>query len=778
MNRFFTLLLAASCLTAVGQVPDYVPTDGLVGWWSFDGNTQDASDNEIDLIQIGDVHFESDRFGNTESAITFNGIDGESRVEFPDFGLIDGWSQGTISFWINVMQHDVTGHYFGFDNMFSVRQRHGVNTQFMIALLGGTRRVRVHLDGGLPNSGDLVSQQSLDIGNWHLVTVTFDGVGGIQHIYIDGELDSSLSSGASITSLESPDMLAFGFYDGVGSGSSSSLMDEVGLWSKALSAIEVQSLFSFAGPVQGCADESACNYDSTAMVDDGSCLFAPSVTLQTMVELSSSNELQVSVPQGLSSWSWSDEVQDSTRNIQPFQEYVLNGFVGEIPEIGEVFEGGVVFAIDTMAKTAFVATSEPVGPGSEWGCKTTTTGATSTAFGAGQTNTQIILDACEESDCAARIAHSVGPEWYLPSRDELEAIRVRLHDNGLASYSMNNTYNWYWSSTECLTNGTAATDIQFSDGSIIECNNKDSNPGGVIAVKNSPINFCSYTDTLRIELDGDPLCGIGTIWDDISQTCIVANPSDSNFDGCVQLGDLLDLLTAYGDCAADGPQWQCGDPLEYQGYDYETVQIGEQCWFAENLRAENYRNGDVILANLSNSEWSTTISGAVAVYGEDSGCASWSPVISDCNPEESLSAYGRLYNWYAVDDARALCPSNWHVPTDGEWIEMEISLGMNVSTANSEGWRGTNEGTQLKASWGWFDGGNGTNSSGFSGMPGGNRSISGEFQSAGRDGDWWTSSASGTLSWDRDLNFEQDGVGRQKNYRRHGFSVRCLKDAE
>ena len=79
-------------------------------------------------------------------------------------------------------------------------------------------------------------------------------------------------------------------------------------------------------------------------------------------------------------------------------------------------------------------------------------------------------------------------------------------------------------------------------------------------------------------------CGQGTIWDEASQTCIVANPADINLDGCVQLGDLLDLLAAYGDCGAEESVWQCGDPLEYQGYDYETVQIGEQCWFAENLR--------------------------------------------------------------------------------------------------------------------------------------------------------------------------------------------------
>ena len=67
--------------------------------------------------------------------------------------------------------------------------------------------------------------------------------------------------------------------------------------------------------------------------------------------------------------------------------------------------------------------------------------------------------------------------------------------------------------------------------------------------------------------------GIGT------SACVKMNPADINFDGCVQLNDLLDLLSAYGDCGAEESAWQCGDPLEYQGYDYETVQIGEQCWF-------------------------------------------------------------------------------------------------------------------------------------------------------------------------------------------------------
>ena len=77
-------------------------------------------------------------------------------------------------------------------------------------------------------------------------------------------------------------------------------------------------------------------------------------------------------------------------------------------------------------------------------------------------------------------------------------------------------------------------------------------------------------------------CLEGTIWSEELGGCIVANPADINLDGCVQLNDLLDLLSAFGDCGAEESAWHCGDPLEYQGYVYETVQIGEQCWFAEN----------------------------------------------------------------------------------------------------------------------------------------------------------------------------------------------------
>jgi uncharacterized protein (TIGR02145 family) len=207
----------------------------------------------------------------------------------------------------------------------------------------------------------------------------------------------------------------------------------------------------------------------------------------------------------------------------------------------------------------------------------------------------------------------------------------------------------------------------------------------------------------------------------------------------------------------------CGESVSYQGYDYTTVLIGEQCWFAENLRNENYDNGDAIPSNLSDSDWGNTTSGATAVYDESAS---------------NLETYGRLYNWYAVDDERGLCPSGWHVPTDGEWMTMEMALGMSESAANGTGWRGMDQGTQMKTTYGWNGGGNGTNSSGFSGLPGGARGSSGNFYGAGGDGYWWGSSPDGSSAWDRYLDDYYEGVYRNLINPRSGFSVRCVRDAE
>ena len=261
-------------------------------------------------------------------------------------------------------------------------------------------------------------------------------------------------------------------------------------------------------------------------------------------------------------------------------------------------------------------------------------------------------------------------------------------------------------------------------------------------------------------------CGEGTTWDDQTQTCVVFLPSDSNFDGCVQLADLLDLLIAYGQPCVTAPQWQCGDALEFAGHSYSTLALGGQCWFAENLRSSTYANGDDIPSTLTDSQWNNAFDGATTIYGEDDGCTNYSPDIDSCDPAVALEEYGRLYNWYAVDDARGLCPAGWHVPTESEWQTLISQQGGSSSA-----------GEALKSTYGWSYSGQGTNASGFSGMPGGKRQDgSGYYTSAGDKGIWWTSTPYSSLARYVELKFNSNGVTQSYSDREEGYSVRCILD--
>jgi uncharacterized protein (TIGR02145 family) len=224
----------------------------------------------------------------------------------------------------------------------------------------------------------------------------------------------------------------------------------------------------------------------------------------------------------------------------------------------------------------------------------------------------------------------------------------------------------------------------------------------------------------------------------------------------------MQLLSLFGtDCEAEDVdpelgEFTCGDPMNYHGYDYATVQIGDQCWFAENLRNEHYANGDAIPGGVSDSEWSNahnTNLGAQAIFNNDAS---------------NLADYGRLYNFYAVDDARGLCPSGWHVPTDGEYTEFTDFLG-GASIA----------GTPMKASPSDNPSWDGTNTSGFSGLAcGGRFGEGGSFYGEGYLGYFWSASSNGWTPWSRRLSGGYTGVNRN-NYDidvRFGFSVRCVRD--
>ena len=306
-----------------------------------------------------------------------------------------------------------------------------------------------------------------------------------------------------------------------------------------------------------------------------------------------------------------------------------------------------------------------------------------------------------------------------------------------------------------------------------------------------PTETCAYIDAIGIcggdcegDGDGDGICDnvdtcIGIL--DVCGVCNGPGPTEMIVEDITILYDsvyaenidtwLLYEIgqdTTFGYTCEPPVFGECGDPLSYQGYNYATVLIGEQCWFAENLRNADYNNGEAIPTNLSASNWTTANFGATVVYGEYLDCSNNSPVIDACDSSRSLEEYGRLYNWYAVNDSRGLCPSNWHVPTDEEWSQMTIILGDEALA-----------GSMMKAEYGWYGDGNGTNSIGFSALPGGSRDNNvGNFFGSGKDGYWWSSSLSGSLAGYGYLSSSSDSFFQLYSNRHFGFSVRCVRDAE
>jgi len=207
---------------------------------------------------------------------------------------------------------------------------------------------------------------------------------------------------------------------------------------------------------------------------------------------------------------------------------------------------------------------------------------------------------------------------------------------------------------------------------------------------------------------------------------------------------------------------------DIDGNVYKTVKIGDQWWMAENLKVTHYQNGDSIPNILDGSNWGTLSTGAFCNYDDD---------ISN------TLIYGSLYNWYAIGDQRKISPAGWHVPTDEEWKQMEMALGMNQSTVENDGWRGTNEGSKMAGEeWIWPDGSLDSNfsfgNSGFKALPGGYRtSQSGYYSNMGYIGYFWTSSESiNNKAWYRSLYYYNSDIFRNKYIKRHGFSVRCVKD--
>ena len=211
------------------------------------------------------------------------------------------------------------------------------------------------------------------------------------------------------------------------------------------------------------------------------------------------------------------------------------------------------------------------------------------------------------------------------------------------------------------------------------------------------------------------------------------------------------------------------------GNNYAVVEIGDQTWMAENIKTTSYVGGVEIPLVEDNTEWGDLEDNdeakAYCFYDNDEN-----------------SVYGALYTYAATTNGdnsgtgvQGVCPTGWHIPSDDEWKDLEMELGMSQAEADATGWRGTNEGGKLKSTcmelWNAPNTG-ATNESGFLALPGGFRNNGdGVFGNAGNYGVWWSATQDiGDYVWGRDLFYGLAEVNRHNASKSVGFSVRCLRD--
>ena len=210
--------------------------------------------------------------------------------------------------------------------------------------------------------------------------------------------------------------------------------------------------------------------------------------------------------------------------------------------------------------------------------------------------------------------------------------------------------------------------------------------------------------------------------------------------------------------------------MDVDGNAYHIVTIGTQTWMVENLRTAKYRDGSTIPNVTDDPTWIALTSGAWCNYNNDTSYD---------------KKYGKLYNWYTVNDIRNLAPLGWHIASDAEWTTLE-----NYVIANGGNYDGTFTGNKiakaLADSIGWIsDTGMGTignnlslnNKFGFRALPAGGHSSNGSFFNFGIIGNWWCSNQySSTQAWDRGMYSYNSADARGYNVKANGFSVKCIKD--
>ncbi len=193
---------------------------------------------------------------------------------------------------------------------------------------------------------------------------------------------------------------------------------------------------------------------------------------------------------------------------------------------------------------------------------------------------------------------------------------------------------------------------------------------------------------------------------------------------------------------------------DFDGNYYHLVKINNQVWFKENLKVTHYRNGDEIPNVIDETKWGKLTTGAYCDYD---------------NNKSNSDVYGRLYNWFAVNDERKICPEGWHVSTRDDWsaliefMEGDSIAGGKIKETGTAHWNSPNAVSSKRNN--------------FTALPGGARNQGGGFTGIKDYGDWWSSTEYNSgYAWYYYLSSVGMGFYSKSSNKENAFSIRCIKD--
>jgi uncharacterized protein (TIGR02145 family) len=697
MRTSVLTLFCLWALTTYSQIPDYVPTDGLVGWWPFNGNATDESGNGNDGTVNG-AELTEDRNGEANKAYSFDGID--DFITCANFSAIFGQTNRTYVFWLKCSQNSPGGWV--------------ISTGPELFNEGGACAAGYHIDAKITNAdcgfqgigvGINCSQRRIQtIVNdnlWKHVVVLYDGSGiSNTKVYINGNLVNSLycNDGTDIYNFPntlSINGLSFGKRNDNYTGTYfSGLLDDIGIWNRALTEEEIQQLY-LAEVAEGCTDIAACNFNPDAGIDDGTCTYAQEfydcsgVCLIDFDGDGACDELEVFGCTYTHACNYNSLATQDDGSCT-------------IAETHYDCEGNCLLDLNgnglcDLEEIAGCTSPEAV-------------------------NYQVSAT-LDDGSCQYTCAGDINGNGNIDTNDLLIF---------LASYGNSCSGAGCMDPVGCNYNPEATFDLGYCEY-----------PEEFYTCEGLPIN----------DADGD---GIPDELEVAGCTDLNAenyNPLATEDDGSCQYSAQEEEHTC-GAASVHNPDLTYGTLTDIDGNTYKTIVIGNQEWMAENLNTSRYANGDLIPNITDNNQWEAQTQGAWCYYNND---------IQNACP------YGKLYNWYTTVDARNVCPTGWHVPSDAEWTVLTNYLG----GAQVAGGKMKSTGTEH---W-WSPNAGATNEIGFSGLPDGGRNTSGTFGDIGTSGYGWSSTETKDANaLYMHLSYNDDGVNSHINPKKTGFSVRCLRD--